>query len=110
MSSLHDPLAGILAQPVNPNINASFMPPPQSVYYNYYNTASSNLKRLARRRHKLTILLSNFTLILGIGGGGDAGPGHVQLAGAVSERMIQSGSIHSEYIRHLPQVDGRMVP
>ncbi|PLN78435.1 hypothetical protein BDW42DRAFT_143247 [Aspergillus taichungensis] len=35
--SAHDPLAGIPAQPINSsNINVSFMPPPPSVYYNYY--------------------------------------------------------------------------
>lgn len=33
----HDPLAGIPAQPINSsNIGVSFMPPPPSVYYNYY--------------------------------------------------------------------------
>lgn len=40
MSTLHDPLAGIPAQPINSsNINVSFMPPPPSVYYNYYDAA-----------------------------------------------------------------------
>lgn len=34
---MHDPLAGIPAQPINSsNINVSFMPPPPSVYHNYY--------------------------------------------------------------------------
>lgn len=46
----------------------------------------------------------------GTRGGGDAGPGHGQLLGAVSERMVRSGSIRSEYTQHSPQVDGRMVP
>ncbi|BCR88675.1 uncharacterized protein ACHE_41239A [Aspergillus chevalieri] len=47
MSSLHNPLAGIPAQPTNSsNINVSLMSPPQSVYYNYYNSASSDLKDL----------------------------------------------------------------
>lgn len=37
MADVHDPLAGIPAQPINSsNINVSFMPPPPSVYYNYY--------------------------------------------------------------------------
>ena len=37
MTSVHDPLAGIPAQPINSsNINVSFMPPPPSVYHNYY--------------------------------------------------------------------------
>ncbi|KKK19891.1 hypothetical protein AOCH_000203 [Aspergillus ochraceoroseus] len=37
MASVHDPLAGIPVQPINSsNINVSFMPPPPSVYYNYY--------------------------------------------------------------------------
>ncbi|KAF7589265.1 hypothetical protein BBP40_004523 [Aspergillus hancockii] len=37
MASGHDPLAGIPAQPINSsNINVSFMPPPPSVYHNYY--------------------------------------------------------------------------
>src|SRR5699024_11035307 len=45
MSSLHDPLAGIPAQPIHPsNINVSFMPPPPSVYYNYYDAASGDLE------------------------------------------------------------------
>ena len=45
MSSLHDPLAGIPAQPINSsNINVSFMPPPPSVYYNYYDAASGDLE------------------------------------------------------------------
>ncbi|KAI9928131.1 hypothetical protein ASPWEDRAFT_107678 [Aspergillus wentii DTO 134E9] len=39
MGSVHDPLAGIPAQPINSsNINVSFMPPPPSVYYNYYDS------------------------------------------------------------------------
>lgn len=34
---MHDPLAGIPAQPINSsNINVSFMPPPPSVYQSYY--------------------------------------------------------------------------
>lgn len=38
-TSMADPLAGIPAQPINSsNINVSFMPPPPSVYYNYYDT------------------------------------------------------------------------
>lgn len=37
MGSMHDPLANIPAQPINSsNINVSFMPPPPSVYHNYY--------------------------------------------------------------------------
>ena len=37
IGSHHDPLAGIPAQPINSsNIGVSFMPPPPSVYYNYY--------------------------------------------------------------------------
>ncbi|KAL1965679.1 hypothetical protein VTN77DRAFT_5179 [Rasamsonia byssochlamydoides] len=37
VGSYHDPLASIPAQPINSsNINVSFMPPPPSVYYNYY--------------------------------------------------------------------------
>ncbi|KAL4802120.1 hypothetical protein BDV18DRAFT_164295 [Aspergillus unguis] len=37
LTSVHDPLAGIPAQPINSsNINVSFMPPPPSVYYNFY--------------------------------------------------------------------------
>ncbi|KAL4889595.1 hypothetical protein BDV59DRAFT_186146 [Aspergillus ambiguus] len=36
-TSVHDPLAGIPAQPINSsNLNVSFMPPPPSVYHNYY--------------------------------------------------------------------------
>ncbi|KAL2011386.1 hypothetical protein VTN00DRAFT_4104 [Thermoascus crustaceus] len=36
-SSGNDPLANIPAQPINSsNINVAFMPPPPSVYYNYY--------------------------------------------------------------------------
>ncbi|KAA8652693.1 hypothetical protein EYZ11_007961 [Aspergillus tanneri] len=42
MSSVHDPLAGIPAQPINSsNINVSFMPPPPSVYHNYYDPNST---------------------------------------------------------------------
>ncbi|KAH8705316.1 putative C6 transcription factor [Talaromyces proteolyticus] len=37
VTSYHDPLANIPAQPINSsNIGVSFMPPPPSVYYNYY--------------------------------------------------------------------------
>lgn len=37
MGTMHDPLANIPAQPINSsNINVSFMPPPPSVYHNYY--------------------------------------------------------------------------
>ncbi|KAL2817721.1 hypothetical protein BDW59DRAFT_152401 [Aspergillus cavernicola] len=37
MTSVHDPLAGIPSQSINSsNINVSFMPPPPSVYYNFY--------------------------------------------------------------------------
>ncbi|KAL1863409.1 zinc finger transcriptional activator [Paecilomyces lecythidis] len=37
VSNGHDPLANIPAQPINSsNLNVSFMPPPPSVYYNYY--------------------------------------------------------------------------
>ncbi|KAL3474152.1 hypothetical protein BJX99DRAFT_185832 [Aspergillus californicus] len=37
MTSVNDPLAGIPSQPINSsNINVSFMPPPPSVYYNFY--------------------------------------------------------------------------
>lgn len=39
MGSGHDPLAGIPAQPINSsNLNVSFMPPPPSVYHNYYDS------------------------------------------------------------------------
>ncbi|OJJ77193.1 hypothetical protein ASPBRDRAFT_190523 [Aspergillus brasiliensis CBS 101740] len=42
MASVHDPLAGIPAQPINSsNINVSFMPPPPSVYYNYYDPSAT---------------------------------------------------------------------
>ncbi|PWY94143.1 hypothetical protein BO94DRAFT_621583 [Aspergillus sclerotioniger CBS 115572] len=42
MGSVHDPLAGIPAQPINSsNINVSFMPPPPSVYYNYYDPSAT---------------------------------------------------------------------
>lgn len=38
-TGMTDPLAGIPAQPINSsNINVSFMPPPPSVYYNYYDS------------------------------------------------------------------------
>ena len=38
----HDPLASIPAQPINSsNLNVSFMPPPPSVYYNYYDSDST---------------------------------------------------------------------
>ncbi|OQD86670.1 hypothetical protein PENANT_c007G10414 [Penicillium antarcticum] len=41
MGSGHDPLANIPAQPINSsNHNVSFMPPPPSVYYNYYDSNS----------------------------------------------------------------------
>ncbi|PWY66071.1 hypothetical protein BO70DRAFT_174630 [Aspergillus heteromorphus CBS 117.55] len=39
---VHDPLAGIPAQPINSsNINVSFMPPPPSVYHNYYDPSAT---------------------------------------------------------------------
>lgn len=39
IGSAHDPLASIPAQPINSsNLNVSFMPPPPSVYYNYYDS------------------------------------------------------------------------
>ncbi|RDW63145.1 Zn(II)2Cys6 transcription factor domain-containing protein [Aspergillus mulundensis] len=42
LTSVHDPLAGIPAQPINSsNINVSFMPPPPSVYYNFYQSRST---------------------------------------------------------------------
>lgn len=42
MGSDHDPLASIPAQPINSsNHNVSFMPPPPSVYYNYYDSNSA---------------------------------------------------------------------
>ncbi|EAW13183.1 Zn(II)2Cys6 transcription factor domain-containing protein [Aspergillus clavatus NRRL 1] len=42
MASGHDPLAAIPAQPINSsNINVSFMPPPPSVYHNYYDSHTS---------------------------------------------------------------------
>jgi hypothetical protein len=45
MGSYHDPLASIPAQPINSsNINVSFMPPPPSVYYNYYDPNSTSPK------------------------------------------------------------------
>lgn len=38
----HDPLANIPAQPINSsNLGVSFMPPPPSVYYNYYDSNST---------------------------------------------------------------------
>ncbi|EAU33944.1 conserved hypothetical protein [Aspergillus terreus NIH2624] len=41
-TSVHDPLAGIPAQPINSsNLNVSFMPPPPSVYHNYYDPNAS---------------------------------------------------------------------
>ncbi|KAK2775129.1 hypothetical protein FQN53_003310, partial [Emmonsiellopsis sp. PD_33] len=44
-TTTNDPLANIPAQPLNSsNINVSFMPPPASVYYNYYDPATSSLK------------------------------------------------------------------
>ncbi|KAJ5279622.1 hypothetical protein N7478_004994 [Penicillium angulare] len=42
IGSSHDPLANIPAQTINSsNMNVSFMPPPPSVYYNYYDSNSS---------------------------------------------------------------------
>ncbi|KAI9375271.1 hypothetical protein BJX61DRAFT_549938 [Aspergillus egyptiacus] len=42
MTSVHDPLAGIPAQPINSsNLNVSFMPPPPSVYQNFYETRAT---------------------------------------------------------------------
>ncbi|KAJ5399947.1 hypothetical protein N7465_010436 [Penicillium sp. CMV-2018d] len=42
MGSGHDPLANIPAQPINSsNLNVSFMPPPPSVYHNYYDSNST---------------------------------------------------------------------
>ncbi|KAJ6144925.1 hypothetical protein N7470_008820 [Penicillium chermesinum] len=42
IGSGHDPLANIPAQPINSsNLNVSFMPPPPSVYYNYYDSNST---------------------------------------------------------------------
>lgn len=42
MGTMHDPLANIPAQPINSsNINVSFMPPPPSVYHNYYDPHTS---------------------------------------------------------------------
>jgi hypothetical protein len=44
MGSGHDPLASIPAQPINSsNLNVSFMPPPPSVYHNYYDSNSTFL-------------------------------------------------------------------
>ncbi|KAJ5832491.1 hypothetical protein N7474_000802 [Penicillium riverlandense] len=44
MGTSHDPLANIPAQPINSsNLNVSFMPPPPSVYYNYYDPNSNQL-------------------------------------------------------------------
>lgn len=43
MGSGHDPLANIPAQPINSsNLNVSFMPPPPSVYHNYYDSNSNS--------------------------------------------------------------------
>ena len=42
IGSTHDPLANIPAQTINSsNLNVSFMPPPPSVYYNYYDSGST---------------------------------------------------------------------
>lgn len=42
IGSAHDPLANIPAQTINSsNLNVSFMPPPPSVYYNYYDSNST---------------------------------------------------------------------
>lgn len=42
IGSAHDSLASIPAQPINSsNLNVSFMPPPPSVYYNYYDANSA---------------------------------------------------------------------
>ncbi|KAF9253252.1 transcriptional regulator family: Fungal Specific TF [Penicillium roqueforti] len=42
MVSGNDPLANIPAQPINSsNLNVSFMPPPPSVYHNYYESSST---------------------------------------------------------------------
>jgi hypothetical protein len=42
MGSAHDPLASIPAQPINSsNLNVSFMPPPPSVYHNYYDSSAT---------------------------------------------------------------------
>lgn len=42
LTSVHDPLAGIPAQPINSsNINVNFMPPPPSVYSNFYEPRST---------------------------------------------------------------------
>ncbi|KAJ5894282.1 hypothetical protein N7495_005973 [Penicillium taxi] len=42
LGSAHDPLANIPAQTINSsNMNVSFMPPPPSVYYNYYDSNTS---------------------------------------------------------------------
>ncbi|EEP80094.1 conserved hypothetical protein [Uncinocarpus reesii 1704] len=41
-STTNDPLASIPAQPINSsNLNVSFMPPPPSVYYNFYDHGTS---------------------------------------------------------------------
>ncbi|WEW61127.1 zinc finger transcriptional activator [Emydomyces testavorans] len=41
-TTTNDPLASIPAQPINSsNINVSFMPPPPSVFYNYYDHSTS---------------------------------------------------------------------
>lgn len=45
MTTQDDPLANIPAQPINSsNLNVSFMPPPSSVYYNYYDPTTASLK------------------------------------------------------------------
>lgn len=42
IGSAHDSLASIPAQPINSsNLGVSFMPPPPSVYYNYYDSNST---------------------------------------------------------------------
>ncbi|RAL14573.1 Zn(II)2Cys6 transcription factor domain-containing protein [Aspergillus homomorphus CBS 101889] len=42
MSSVHDPLAAIPAQSINSShINVSFMPPPPSMYHNYYDPSAT---------------------------------------------------------------------
>lgn len=44
-ASTSDPLANIPAQPINTsNLNVSFMPPPPSVYYNYYDSTSPKME------------------------------------------------------------------
>lgn len=62
-TSMADPLAGIPAQPINSsNINVSFMPPPPSVYYNYYDPHATP---------------ANGTGAGGAGGGGEGGNGDI---------------------------------